>query len=65
MTEHEIYLTFAQSYELSSWHDPTNAKVRQAFILSMKGRQYGYEALRDAWGWFLEGYTRGKGNRSH
>lgn len=32
--------------------------ARDAFVLEMKGRCYGYEAINDAWSWFATGWSR-------
>ena len=53
---------FSLLQDSESWQDPQNSKARQAFVKAMRGRAYGYDAygydaLRDAWGWFLIGWN--------
>lgn len=43
--------------DLPTWRDNSTEVERDAFILLMRGRHYGYGPLRDAFEWFHEGYT--------
>ena len=52
MTEYEILILF----ELDKYkEDP----AWPSFVARMKNRQYGYEALQAAWGWYSVGYYTG------
>lgn len=44
-----------QLADVQSWVS-AGLPARNAFKLAMKGRQYGREALLDAWCWFLAGW---------
>lgn len=50
---------FSLLRDLDSWNDKMNETARECFKAEMKGREYGYEALHDAWNWFLTGYDAG------
>lgn len=54
MTREDIAETLGEHWN----HGPIAAK--EEFERQMAGRQYGYDALRDAWGWFVCGW-RGAG----
>lgn len=41
--------------DCKSWQHATFAS-RKMFIKEMRGRQYGWDALTDAWNWFLTGW---------
>lgn len=44
-------------YRLSkTWRDSYKFHVREEFIQEMSDKQYGYEALLDAWTWFHSGW---------
>lgn len=40
--------------------DESNRACWDAFVRSMRNRQYGYEALSNAWAWFQTGWNRAK-----
>lgn len=39
-----------------SWHQ-AEPHCRGAFAVEMRNRQYGHDALTQAWGWFLAGWN--------
>lgn len=41
--------------------DYGSVAAKEKFVEQMKGRLYGYEALRDAWLWFLHGWIEAGG----
>lgn len=59
MTHDEIDEAFSQPEpnRVDTWHDRRNRDARRAFVKAMKGRRYGFEALLDAWVWFLDGWN--------
>lgn len=52
MTPQEIAATLKDT---KSWHEASSHQ-RGAFAHEMKDRQYGWDALTQAWGWFLVGW---------
>lgn len=52
MRTSKIYRTLS---DVGTWNHSTN-EIKQAFIRQMRGRQYGWDALYDAWGWYLSGW---------
>jgi hypothetical protein len=41
--------------DVRSWRNTTYSS-RHAFLREMRGKQYGYGELLNAWGWFLAGW---------
>lgn len=60
MNDQEITAKFSaqtiRNADVSTWHAPENEGARKAFVRAMRGKQYGYNALLDAWVWFLHGW---------
>lgn len=48
---------FSLLSDSASWIDPNNLQARNAFTVAMANKAYGYEALHDAWSWFLTGWN--------
>lgn len=44
-----------KDYKLWSHCSP---RCKQSFIYQMRGRQYGWDALHDAFNWFVEGWKQ-------
>lgn len=45
--------------DIPSWSDRKNVHAKNWFCRAMTNRQYGYDALLDAWTWFLKGWFGG------
>lgn len=55
MTRRQIQTELRNSDYEGIWA-ALDKEMQAAFLRAMRGRHYGYEALTDALGWFINGY---------
>lgn len=45
--------------DVPTWNDPSNEHAKRWFCQLVTRCEYGYDALLDAWSWFLKGWFGG------